>query len=422
MSKTTISKIKAREILDSRGDPTIEVTVVLAGGEEGLASVPSGASTGIHEAYELRDGDKERYEGKGVLRAIHNIETQIDQALNGLDAADQKMIDQSMVTLDGTPNKHNLGANAILGVSLACARAVSVANNIPLYEYLRTLFGYEQQSLSLPVPMMNILNGGRHADNAVDIQEFMVVPKILKDGKISYKDSIRAGSEVFHTLGQLLKKHNLQTDVGNEGGYAPRLESNQQALDFLVLAIKEAGYKPGEDISLALDIAASEFFKNGKYVFEGQNKSAQDMIVQYNKWLENYPIISIEDGLSEDDWQGWQEMTRKIGSKIMLVGDDLFVTNSERLNLGLQFKAANAVLIKPNQIGSLCQTIDTIKLAQANNYNCVISHRSGETTDAFIVDLAVAVGAPYIKAGSVSRGERVAKYNRLMDIEQSLTG
>lgn len=420
MSKTTISKIKAREILDSRGDPTLEVTVELLNGLEASASVPSGASTGIHEAFELRDGDKERYEGKGVLKAIHNVETTIEQSLMGLDAADQKMIDQTMVSLDNTPNKHNLGANAILGVSLACARAASLANELPLYEYLRRTFGYDKTDLALPIPMMNILNGGRHADNAVDIQEFMVVPQIKKDGRVSYKESVRAGSEVFHHLGEILKKNHLQTDVGNEGGYAPRLQSNQQALDYLVEAIVAAGYKPGEDVSLALDVAASEFFEQGKYKFEGQNRSAQDMIVQYNKWLSAYPIVSIEDGLSQDDWQGWQEMTRKLGDKIMLVGDDLFVTNMERLNLGLQFKAANAVLIKPNQIGSLGQTIDTIKLAQANNYKCVVSHRSGETTDAFIVDLAVAVGAPYLKAGSTSRGERVAKYNRLMDIEQLL--
>jgi enolase len=411
MIDTAIESIQAREILDSRGRPTIEAEVYLSNGCVGLAQVPSGASTGSFEAHELRDGDATRYSGKGVLKAVENVEQKIAPALLNMDAIDQGLIDQTMIDLDGSPNKSNLGANAILAVSLATAKAAAETLAIPLYRYL----GGPQANL-LPVPLMNVINGGSHANNNVDIQEFMIVPV----GAPSFKEALRWGAEVFESLSKVLKAQGLLTGVGDEGGFAPNLASNQAALDLLVAAIEKAGYKPGEQVALALDVAASEFYKDGKYTYDGSAHSPAELIDYLDGLVKQYPIVSIEDGLHEDDWDSWVSLTEKLGSKIQLVGDDLFVTNRTRLEKGINLKAANSILIKLNQIGSLTETLDTIDLGTRNSYRSVISHRSGETEDTTIADLAVATRAGQIKTGSLCRSERVAKYNRLLRIESEL--
>ncbi len=411
MQDTAIESIQAREILDSRGRPTIEAEVYLANGVVGLAQVPSGASTGSFEAHELRDGDKKRYGGKGVLKAVANVEHKIAPALANLDAIDQALVDQTMIDLDGSPNKSNLGANAILGVSLATAKAAAETLGLPLYRYLGGTLANV-----LPVPLMNVINGGSHADNNVDIQEFMIVPV----GAPSFKEALRWGAEVFASLAKVLKDKNLLTGVGDEGGFAPNLGSNQEALDLLMMAIEKAGYKPGEQIALALDVAASEFYKDGKYTYDGVAHSPTELIDYLDGLVGQYPIVSIEDGLHEDDWDSWVALTQKMGSKVQLVGDDLFVTNRTRLQKGIDLKASNSILIKLNQIGSLTETLDTIDLGKRNSYRSVISHRSGETEDTTIADLAVATRAGQIKTGSLCRSERVAKYNRLLRIEDEL--
>jgi enolase len=409
-----ITLIHAREILDSRGNPTIEAEVTLAGGAIGRAAVPSGASTGEHEAVELRDGDETRYKGKGVLNAVENVEGEIAQALSGMDASQQRDIDLRMLDLDGTENKGRLGANAILSVSMAAARAVANQLDIPLYRYLGGVNGNV-----LPVPMMNILNGGAHADNNVDFQEFMAMPV----GAETFGEALRWGAEVFHTLKGVLKKRGYNTAVGDEGGFAPSLKSNVEAIEVILEAIQQAGYTPGEQIAIALDPAASEFFKDGKYIFKKSDKSektSEQMVQYWADWASKYPIVSLEDGLAEDDWEGWKLLTDEIGDKIQLVGDDLFVTNPERLARGIDGGVANSILIKVNQIGTLSETLDAIELARRNGYTAVISHRSGETEDPFIADLAVATGAGQIKTGSASRTDRIAKYNQLLRIEEQL--
>ncbi|MEG4345235.1 phosphopyruvate hydratase [Microcoleus sp. A003_D6] len=411
MLDTAIESIQAREILDSRGRPTIEAEVYLANGVVGLAQVPSGASTGSFEAHELRDDDKSRYGGKGVLKAVANVEHKIAPALANLDAIDQALVDQTMIDLDGSPNKSNLGANAILGVSLATAKAAAETLGLPLYRYL----GGPLANV-LPVPLMNVINGGAHADNNVDIQEFMIVPV----GAPSFKEALRWGAEVFASLAKVLKDKNLLTGVGDEGGFAPNLGSNQEALDLLMMAIEKAGYKPGEQVALALDVAASEFYKDGQYTYDGVAHSPAELIDYLDGLVGQYPIVSIEDGLHEDDWDSWVALTQKMGSKVQLVGDDLFVTNRTRLQKGIDLKASNSILIKLNQIGSLTETLDTIDLGKRNSYRSVISHRSGETEDTTIADLAVATRAGQIKTGSLCRSERVAKYNRLLRIEDEL--
>jgi phosphopyruvate hydratase len=411
MLDTAIESIQAREILDSRGRPTIEAEVYLANGVVGLAQVPSGASTGSFEAHELRDDDKKRYGGKGVLKAVDNVEHKIAPALIDLDAIDQELIDRTMIDLDGSPNKSNLGANAILGVSLATAKAAAETLGLPLYRYLGGTLANV-----LPVPLMNVINGGSHADNNVDIQEFMIVPV----GAPSFKEALRWGAEVFASLAKVLKDKNLLTGVGDEGGFAPNLGSNQEALDLLMMAIEKAGYKPGEQVALALDVAASEFYKDGQYTYDGVAHSPAELIDYLDGLVGQYPIVSIEDGLHEDDWDSWVALTEKLGSKIQLVGDDLFVTNRTRLQKGIDLKASNSILIKLNQIGSLTETLDTIDLGKRNSYRSVISHRSGETEDTTIADLAVATRAGQIKTGSLCRSERVAKYNRLLRIEAQL--
>ena len=411
MLDTAIESIQAREILDSRGRPTIEAEVYLANGVVGLAQVPSGASTGSFEAHELRDDDKKRYGGKGVLKAVANVEHKIAPALIDLDAIDQALVDQTMIDLDGSPNKSNLGANAILGVSLATAKAAAETLGLPLYRYLGGTLANV-----LPVPLMNVINGGSHADNNVDIQEFMIVPV----GAPSFKEALRWGAEVFASLAKVLKDKNLLTGVGDEGGFAPNLGSNQEALDLLMMAIEKAGYKPGEQVALALDVAASEFYKDGKYTYDGVAHSPTELIDYLDGLVSKYPIVSIEDGLHEDDWDSWVALTQKMGSKVQLVGDDLFVTNRTRLQKGIDLKASNSILIKLNQIGSLTETLDTIDLGKRNSYRSVISHRSGETEDTTIADLAVATRAGQIKTGSLCRSERVAKYNRLLRIEDEL--
>jgi enolase len=413
---TEIVAVRAREILDSRGNPTVEADVILAGGAMGRAAVPSGASTGEHEAVELRDGDKSHYLGKGVLQAVENVESVISPELTGMDAANQRLIDGTMIGLDGTENKGKLGANAILAVSMACARAAANALQIPLYRYL----GGCNASL-LPVPMMNIINGGAHADNNVDFQEFMVMPV----GAESFSDALRWGVEVFHTLKGVLKKKGYNTAVGDEGGFAPSLRSNVEAIEVILEAIEQAGFKPGEQIALALDPAASEFFDKDKglYVFKKSDKSektSEQMTAFWQSWVEQYPIISIEDGLAEDDWEGWKFLTHELGGDIQLVGDDLFVTNTERLQLGIEQEIANSILIKVNQIGTITETFEAIAMARRYGYTSVISHRSGETEDSFIADLAVATGAGQIKTGSASRTDRIAKYNQLLRIEEEL--
>jgi enolase len=410
---TIITDVIAREILDSRGNPTLEVDVYLEGGAFGRAAVPSGASTGAHEAVELRDNDPSRYLGKGVQKAVDNVNDSIAPELIGYDALNQGEIDQLLLELDGTINKGNLGANAILGVSLAVAKAAADSLGLPLYRYLGGVNGRQ-----LPVPMMNILNGGEHADNNMDIQEFMIVPA----GADSFANALRMGAEVFHTLKKVLQEKGLNTAVGDEGGFAPNLQSNEEAIKIIVEAISQAGYRPGTDIFIALDVASTEFYRDGKYFFagEGVERSSAEMITYYEQLLNKYPIISIEDGLAEDDWEGWQEMTKRIGDKVQLVGDDLFVTNSERLAQGIEKKVGNSILVKVNQIGTLSETLAAIALAKQAGYTTVISHRSGETEDVTIADLAVAVNAGQIKTGAPSRTDRVAKYNQLLRIEEEL--
>jgi enolase len=411
---STIIDVRAREIMDSRGNPTVEADVTLASGAAGRAAVPSGASTGEHEALELRDGDAERYGGKGVQRAVQSIEESIAPAIDGMLAADQLAIDRTLIELDGTPNKGKLGANAILAVSMAVARAAADDVGLPLYRYLGG-----PMARVLPVPLMNILNGGAHATNTVDFQEYMVVPV----GAESFAEALRMGAEVFHSLKKVLVKRKLSTGVGDEGGFAPDLASDEDALKVVVEAIEGAGYAPGTQIAIALDCAASELYKGGKYTFKKSGagtKSAEGMIDLYSSWLETYPIVSIEDGLAEDDWDGWAKLTAALGDRLQLVGDDLFVTNTERLARGISSDVANAILIKLNQIGTLTETLESIELARANGYQSIISHRSGETEDTFIADLAVATGAGQIKTGSASRTDRVAKYNQLLRIEEQL--
>ncbi|MBN1405068.1 MAG: phosphopyruvate hydratase [Candidatus Omnitrophica bacterium] len=409
-----IKDIKAREILDSRGNPTVEVDVILDDNVMGRAAVPSGASTGEHEAIELRDGDKSRYQGKGVLKAVSNVNSIINKELKGKDPFSQRKIDDLLIKLDGTENKSKLGANAILGVSLANAKAAAIAKNLQLFEYIGT-----KSAHILPVPMMNILNGGSHADNNVDLQEFMIMPT----GAGSFNRALRMSSEVFHTLKGILHSKKLSTAVGDEGGFAPDLKSNSEAVDVIMQAIEKAGYKPGKDISLALDPASSSFYENGSYILEAEAKkenSSDDMINFYSAWVDKYPIVSIEDGLAEDDWDGWKALTQKLGSKIQLVGDDIFVTNTKRLKIGIDKKIANSILIKVNQIGTLSETLDAIDMAKKAGYTAVISHRSGETEDTTISHLAVATGVGQIKTGSVCRSDRIAKYNELLRIEEFL--
>ncbi|MGF1515935.1 MAG: phosphopyruvate hydratase [Elainellaceae cyanobacterium] len=408
---TAIEDILAREILDSRGRPTIEAEVYLTGGAVGLAQVPSGASTGTFEAHELRDGDSGRYGGKGVQNAVTNVEEKIASELVDLDALDQALIDQTMLELDGSQNKSNLGANAILAVSLATAKAAANAIELPLYRYL----GGPLANL-LPVPLMNVINGGAHADNNVDIQEFMIVPH----GAATFGEALRWGAEVFSALSKVLKDKGLLTGVGDEGGFAPNLGSNSEALELLIAAIEKAGYRPGEQVSLALDVAASEFYKDGQYHYDGAAHSPAEIISYYESLMGQYPIISIEDGLHEEDWDNWQQLQSQLGDRVQLVGDDLFVTNPERLKRGIADKAGNSILIKLNQIGSLTETLQTIDMATRSGYTSVISHRSGETEDTTIADLAVATRAGQIKTGSLCRSERVAKYNRLLRIESEL--
>lgn len=408
-----ISEVYAREILDSRGNPTVEVEVVLENGIVGRAAVPSGASTGVHEAVELRDGDKGRYLGKGVLKAVDNVNDVIAEKIIGLDASRQVEIDEAMIALDGTPNKGKLGANAILGVSMAVAKAAAIDAGLPLYLYLGGIAAKE-----LPVPMMNIMNGGQHADNNVDIQEFMIMPV----GAENFAECLRMNAEIYHNLKATLKAKGLSTALGDEGGFAPNLSCNAEALDVIMEAIEKAGYKPGKDIVLAMDVAASEFYKDGKYEMEGEGKSftSEEMIEYLADLVAKYPIISIEDGLAEDDWDGWKKLTKKLGGKIQLVGDDLFVTNESRLKEGIKKGVANAILIKVNQIGTLTETFNAIETAKRAGYTCVISHRSGETEDTTLADIAVAVNAGQIKTGAPARTDRVAKYNQLLRIEEDL--
>ncbi len=405
-----IEKTIGREILDSRGNPTVEVDIVLDNGILARAAVPSGASTGDNEALELRDGDKKRYMGKGVLKAVNNVNTVIASKIKGLDP-DYKNIDSLLIKLDGTENKGSLGANAILGVSMAVAKAAAISQKQSLYRYL----GGDKANL-LPVPLMNILNGGMHADNNLDIQEFMIMPV----GAPTFREALRWATEVFHNLKSILKSKNLATSVGDEGGFAPNLQSNEEALELIIEAITKAGYKAGKDISLALDCAASSFYKDGAYTFENSKKSSADLISIYSNWLNKYPILSIEDGLSEHDWQGWKEMTTKLGGKIQLVGDDIFVTNPKIFKKGIAENIGNAILIKVNQIGSLSETLESVNIAKENKYNAVMSHRSGETEDTTIAHLAVATGCGQIKTGSLSRTDRICKYNELLRIEEEL--
>jgi enolase len=411
---TQIAQIHAREILDSRGNPTVEADVILLSGQRGRAAVPSGASTGEHEAVELRDGDEKRYGGKGVLRAVSNVNDLIAGELKGMDALDQRAIDRKLIDLDGTPNKAKLGANALLSVSMANARAAAVVRKLPLYSHL----GGEAAN-TLPVPMMNILNGGAHADNNVDFQEFMIVPV----GAKRFSEALRMGAEIFHTLKSVLKKKGYATGVGDEGGFAPNLKSNDEAIETILVAIEQAGYHAGDDVLLALDPAASEFYDSGAYVFkksDGRKLSSAEMISYWQNWIDKYPIVSIEDGMAENDWDGWKSMTDAVGKTTQLVGDDLFVTNTRFLQKGIDLGVANSILIKVNQIGTLTETLDCIQLAKSNGRTAVISHRSGETEDAFIADLAVATNAGQIKTGSLSRSDRIAKYNQLLRIEEEL--
>ena len=414
MAKTTITEIKAREILDSRGNPTVSTKVLLESGVMGQAAVPSGASTGTHEALELRDKEPSRYMGKGVLKAVANVEEIISPEIVNMDALEQEEIDRRLIQLDGTPSKKKLGANAILSVSMAVAQAASHALNTPLYHYLG-----QKKDYRLPVPLINILNGGSHADNNVDIQEFMIAPI----GSSSFTEAIRIAAEVFHHLKKILRKKGYGTAVGDEGGFAPHLKSNEEALELIIESMQDAGYKPGQDIYLALDVAASEFFSDERYIFkksDGSERSSSEMTEFYQSLLDKFPIISIEDGFAEDDWEGWKQMTDVLGEKIQIVGDDIFVTNMERFKKGVNQGIGNSILIKLNQIGTLSETIEAVKYAHKNGYSAVISHRSGETEDTFIADLSVALNTGQIKTGSLSRSERVAKYNRLLEIEDEL--
>lgn len=411
---TTISNIWAREILDSRGNPTIEVEVVLENGVMGRAAVPSGASTGEREALELRDGDPSRYKGKGVLKAVENVTATLAEELEGFDALDQVGIDQKMLELDGTPTKSKLGANAILGVSLAVAKAAAASLGLPLYRYLGGV-----NAKVLPVPMMNVLNGGKHADNNVDIQEFMIVPV----NAISFAEALRMGAEVFHTLKSVLHKKGYTTSVGDEGGFAPNLRSNEEAVEIILESIEKANYKPGEDVYVAIDPASSEFYENGKYIFrksDGSVRSSEEMVKFYESWIKQYPIISLEDGLAQNDWEGWKILTEELGERVQLVGDDIFVTNTEIFARGIEQGIANSILVKLNQIGTVTETLDCIEMAKRAGYTAVVSHRSGETEDTTIADLAVATNVGQIKTGSVSRTDRIAKYNQLLRIEEEL--
>lgn len=415
MDNLTIQEIKARQILDSRGNPTVEADVFLSDGSVGRAMVPSGASTGAGEALELRDGDSNYYNGKGVMKAVHNVNNQIREQLLG-STAEQNTVDQTMIDLDGTENKSNLGANAILAVSMATAKAMARSKHIHFYEYVASLAG-TQDKMSLPMPMMNVMNGGTHADWSTDFQEYMIIPV----GATNIFDAIRMGAETFHALKKVLKERGYTTTVGDEGGYAPRVKNgNNEPLECIKIAIETAGYKPGEDISIAMDIASSEFYKDGMYQLKttGETKTSEEMIEWYAWILDNYPVVSIEDGLSENDWDGWRSLTKKLGNRVQLVGDDLFVTNTKLLQKGIEESVANAILIKPNQIGSLSETIDAVMMAKKNNYNTIISHRSGETEDCSIAHLAVGLGAGQIKTGSMSRSERIAKYNELVRIAE----
>ncbi len=408
-----IAKVHARQILDSRGNPTIEVEVFTSNGVMGRAAVPSGASTGIHEAVELRDGDEGFYLGKGVIKAVNNVNTVLNEALEGQYVFDQAALDNYMRSLDGTMNKSKLGANAILGVSLAIAKAAAQESGMPLYRYVGGV-----GANTLPVPMMNILNGGSHADNKIDIQEFMVMPF----GAETFSQGLQVGTEIFHTLKGVLKKKGHSTNVGDEGGFAPNLGSNEEAIEVVLEAIEKAGYKPGQDVYIALDAASSEFYKEGKYVFDstGDVRTSSEMVAFWKEWTAKYPIVSIEDGLAEDDWAGWKELTDAIGKKVQIVGDDLFVTNTQRLAQGIEQGIANSILIKVNQIGTLSETIDAVNMATRNSYTSVMSHRSGETEDSMIADLAVALNTGQIKTGSASRSDRIAKYNQLLRIEEEL--
>jgi enolase len=410
-----IVKVTGRQILDSRGNPTVEVDVVTANGVVGRAAVPSGASTGVHEAVELRDGDKSKYLGKGVLKAVNNVNTLINEALHGMDIFDQKAIDTVMLRLDGTENKSHLGANAILGTSLAVAKAAAQESGLSLYRYIGGV-----GAVTMPVPMMNILNGGSHADNLIDIQEFMVMPF----GASSFSEGLRWGTEVFHELKGVLKSRGMSTNVGDEGGFAPNLGSNEEAIQVVIEAVEKAGFTPGEDMYIALDAASSEFYnaETGKYVFHstGDQMSSSEMVGFWAEWCKKYPIVSIEDGLAEDDWAGWKQVTEQLGSKVQLVGDDLFVTNTKRLSRGIEEGIANSILVKVNQIGSLTETIEAVQMATRNGFTSVMSHRSGETEDSTIADLAVALNCGQIKTGSASRSDRMAKYNQLLRIEEEL--
>lgn len=413
-----IAKITAQEILDSRGNPTIAASVKLSDGTVGWAAVPSGASTGSHEALEMRDGDEKRFGGKGVLKAVSNVEKIIAPALIGTEAKEQEKIDQIMIDLDGTKNKSRLGANSVLAVSMAAARAAAVAAGTPLYQHIAQLGGTPTDQYILPVPMMNVLNGGKHALGSTDMQEYMLVPA----GAASFAETIRYGAEVFHSLSKILKKRGFQITVGDEGGFAPQLATNQEPLELMIQAIESAGYVPGKEIFLAQDPAATEFYQDGQYhlITENRSLSSAEMIDLYTTWVEKYPIVSIEDGLAEDDWDGFALMTKKMGNKIQIVGDDLYVTDPERIQKGIDQKASNSVLIKLNQIGTVSETIAAIQLAQQHGMSCVVSHRSGETEDTFIADFVVGMGTGQIKTGSLCRSERVAKYNRLMQIEHEL--
>ena len=412
MSK--IKSVDAMEILDSRGNPTIQVSVTLESGSVGVAKVPSGASTGKHEAVELRDGDKKRYGGKGVLKAVHNVTGPIQGAVKGMDPSRQKALDDELIALDGTPNKSKLGANAILGVSIAAAKAAAAEKHVPLYRQF-----ISRDEYVLPVPQLNVLNGGRHADNNVDFQEFMIVPA----GAPSFSEALRAAAETFQTLKQVLKEKGYETSVGDEGGFAPRLRSNEEPMDLILSAIQRAGYQPGKDMAINLDPAASEFYEDGRYVFHKSDKtrkSSDEMIALWAEWFKKYPVFSLEDGLAEDDWDGWKKLTSQLGSQAQLVGDDIFVTNPQIFDKGIKNGVANSILIKLNQIGTVSETLRCIEMAQKNNYTAVVSHRSGETDDTTIADFCVATGVGQLKTGSACRGERIAKYNRLLEIEKEL--
>jgi enolase len=413
-----ITNIRAQELLDSRGNPTVECTVTLENGISASAMVPSGASTGKYEALELRDGEKNRYLGRGVLKAIENVNTKIAQVIMGMEVENQKEIDQAMIALDGTENKSELGANAILSVSMACTRVAALSKDIPLYEYIANLFGNPTDVYEMPVPMINMIEGGKHADNGLDIQEYMIMPI----GATNIQQAIRWGSEVFHHLGDILKEKDYPTSVGYEGGYAPKLGSNEVPFELIVQAIEEAGLKPGEDVALAIDAAASEFYKDGKYELSTEDKvlEGEQLVNIYSNWVHKYPIVSIEDGLAEDDWEGFKMLEDKLPDNVMNIGDDLFTTNIKRLEKGIETECASAILIKLNQIGTVSETIGVIKRAEEVGFNSIISHRSGESEDTFIADFAVGSAVGFIKTGSMSRSERVSKYNRLMKIEREL--